>query len=169
MQRAREARRACAVCLLRLCRYCYRASVSAFHLLFVLFVTVPLLEIYLLIQVASIVGAASTIGLVVLTAVVGATLVRSQGLLTVRKVQQSLAHNELPAESLVEGALILLAGALLLTPGLATDAVGFFCLIPPWRQALARKLLGRHTPAHHKAGKPGAGRVIEGEFSRDDE
>ena len=162
MQRAREARRACAVCLLRLCRYCYRASVSAFHLLFVLFVTVPLLEIYLLIQVASIVGAASTIGLVVLTAVVGATLVRSQGLLTVRKVQQSLAHNELPAESLVEGALIL-------TPGLATDAVGFFCLIPPWRQALARKLLGRHAPAHHKAGKPGAGRVIEGEFSRDDE
>lgn len=142
---------------------------TAFQLLLVLFITVPLLEIYLLIQVGSVIGAPLTILLVVATAMVGAFLVRSQGLSTLHRVQTTLAQNELPAGPLLEGALILLAGALLLTPGLVTDAIGFVCLIPPWRQTLVRKFLGRPARRHPNDGQPTRGRVIDGEFSREDE
>lgn len=142
---------------------------TAFQLLLVLFITVPLLEIYLLIQVGSVIGAPLTILLVVATAMVGAFLVRSQGLSTLHRVQTTLAQDELPAGPLLEGALILLAGALLLTPGLVTDAIGFVCLIPPWRQTLVRKFLGRPTRWHPNDGQPTRGRVIDGEFSREDE
>ena len=140
---------------------------TVFQLLLVLFITVPLLEIYLLIQVGSVIGAPLTIVLVVVTAVIGASLVRSQGLSTLQRVQTTLAHNELPAGPLLEGALILLAGALLLTPGLVTDAIGFVCLIPPWRQALVAKFLGRPARQHPQDRRHG--RVIEGEFSREDD
>ena len=142
---------------------------TAFQLLLVLFVTVPLLEIYLLIQVGSVIGAPLTILLVVVTAVIGAFLVRFQGLSTLHRVQTTLARNELPAGPLLEGALILLAGALLLTPGLVTDAIGFVCLIPPWRQTLVGKFLGRSVRLHPKEGQRTRGRVIDGEFSREDE
>ena len=88
---------------------------SAVRLLLVLFLVVPLGEIYLLIEVGSIVGGAATIGLVVLTAVVGAALMRAQGLATVFRARSAMARGEVPALELMEGAVILVAGVLLLT------------------------------------------------------
>ena len=103
---------------------------------FILFLVVPFVEIYLLVEIGARIGAPWTILLVVLTAIVGAWLVRVQGLATWRRFQASLSRNELPATALVEGLCLLIAGALLLTPGFFTDAVGFACLIPPLRHTL---------------------------------
>ena len=105
--------------------------------LFLLFLLVPMLEIYLLIQVGGVIGALPTVLLVVLTAFIGAYLLRQQGFATLQKAQESLARGELPAGSLLEGAILLVTGALLLTPGFFTDAVGFICLVPVARQAIA--------------------------------
>jgi UPF0716 protein FxsA len=140
-----------------------------FGTLLLLFLVVPLAEIYLLIQAGGVIGALNTVALVVLTAVVGAWLLRLQGLATLRRVQQSLERSELPETALVEGVLLLLAGALLLTPGFITDAVGFALLVPTVRVALAHAVLTRgvlHPPDH---GSPpdeppsAGGRIIEGE------
>jgi len=110
---------------------------------FILFLVVPFVEIYLLVEIGARIGAPWTILLVVMTAIVGAWLVRIQGLATWRRFQASLARNELPATALVEGLCLLIAGALLLTPGFFTDAVGFACLIPPLRRTLIKHLLRR--------------------------
>jgi UPF0716 protein FxsA len=148
---------------------------SLFRWLLLVFLLVPLGEIYVLIKVGSIVGALPTVALVVFTAVLGAALMRAQGFSTLARVQASLDRGELPATELVEGALILLAGALLLTPGFITDTVGFVCLVPPWRRALARWLLARgvgrfqvhlHGRPDQSPGARDRGRVIEGEYRR---
>ena len=110
---------------------------------FILFLVVPFVEIYLLVEIGARIGAPWTILLVVLTAIVGAWLVRIQGLSTWRRFQASLARNELPATALIEGLCLLVAGALLLTPGFFTDAAGFACLIPPLRRALIKYFLQR--------------------------
>ena len=110
---------------------------------FILFLVVPFVEIYLLVEIGARIGAPWTILLVVLTAIVGAWLVRVQGLATWRRFQASLARNELPATALAEGLCLLIAGALLLTPGFFTDGVGFVCLIPSLRRVLIRQLLQR--------------------------
>ena len=139
------------------------------HLLLLLFVAVPLVEIYLLLEVGGIIGAVPTIGLVVLTAVVGATLVRAQGFSTIRQVQRSMEAGEVPAVAIIEGIFLLVAGALLLTPGFLTDAIGFGCLIPPLRRALIVRLVETRVV---RSGHPGHvsrhGHVIEGEFERED-
>ena len=110
---------------------------------FILFLVVPFVEIYLLVEIGARIGAPWTILLVVLTAIVGAWLVRVQGLATWRRFQVSLSRNELPATELVEGLCLLIAGALLLTPGFFTDAAGFACLIPPLRRTLIRHFIQR--------------------------
>jgi len=153
---------------------------GVFQLLLLLFVLVPLVEIYLLIQVGGVIGALPTIALVVLTAVLGAGLMRVQGLSTLARAQASLDRGEIPATELLEGVLILMAGAVLLTPGFVTDAIGFVLLVPPWRAALARHFLARrivHFRGHSRGSGPGAGgarrrpggrgRVIEGEYRED--
>jgi UPF0716 protein FxsA len=109
----------------------------------ILFLVVPFVEIYLLVEIGSRVGALLTILLVVSTAIVGAWLVRLQGLATWRQFQAALARAELPATPLAEGLCLLVAGALLLTPGFFTDAVGFACLISPLRRSVAKYLLRR--------------------------
>ncbi|NIR32533.1 MAG: FxsA family protein [Gammaproteobacteria bacterium] len=147
-----------------------------FRWLLLLFLVVPLVEIYVLIQVGSVVGALPTVLLVVLTAVLGAALMRLQGFSTLARVQASLNRGEIPATELVEGAILLVSGALLLTPGFVTDAVGFACLVPPWRTAMARWLLRRGIARFHvrtqgdtRRGRGERGRVIEGEYRRDDQ
>ena len=110
---------------------------------FILFLVVPFVEIYLLVEIGARIGAPWTILLVVLTAIVGAWLVRVQGLATWRRFQVSLARHELPATALVEGLCLLVAGALLLTPGFFTDAAGFVCLIPQLRRVLIKYFLQR--------------------------
>lgn len=140
-----------------------------FHLLFLLFVTVPLVEIYLLLEVGGIIGAVPTIGLVVLTAVAGAALVRAQGFSTILQVRRSVEAGEVPTVAIIEGILLLVAGALLLTPGFLTDAIGFGCLIPPLRRALiVRFIETRIVHPRQPTTPPRQGHVIEGEFKRED-
>jgi UPF0716 protein FxsA len=148
-----------------------------FHILFLLFLLVPLLEIYLLIKVGGIVGALPTVFLVVFTAVLGAGLLRIQGFSTMARVRHTLNRGGIPAMEMLEGAVLLVSGALLLTPGFFTDTIGFLCLIPPFRRAMIKVALRRFiTPF---GGGPGAGRpgqehshgprTIEGEFRREDD
>ena len=103
--------------------------------LFIAFLTVPLIEIALFIQVGGFIGLWPTLGIVVITAIIGTVMVKAQGLRALSELQTSLERAGDPAEPLVHGAMILFAGALLLTPGFFTDAVGFALLIPTVRRA----------------------------------
>jgi UPF0716 protein FxsA len=94
------------------------------------FVLVPLVDLYVLLLVAGRIGGLQTLGLVVLTGVVGGTLAKVQGVQTVRRLQHRTAKGESPSRELADGALILFGGALLLTPGLITDGIGFALLLP---------------------------------------
>lgn len=108
-----------------------------------IFLIVPVLEIYLLIQVGTIIGAGWTVALVVLTAVIGVQLLKVQGFSTLTRARQKMDSGELPAEEMLEGMALVVAGALLLTPGFFTDVVGFFLLLPPTRRWLMKELVGR--------------------------
>jgi len=144
---------------------------GVFHWLLLVFFSVPLAEIYVLVQVGGVIGAAPTIAMVVLTAVIGAAIIRHQGLATLARVRRDLERGEVPAEALLEAAVLLIAGALLLTPGFVTDTLGFACLIPALRRALIRRFLfQRLRGAGPPPGSgPGGPRVIEGEFHREDD
>ena len=128
-----------------------------FPLIATIFLVVPIIEIYLLIQVGQVIGAGWTIFLVVLTAVLGVWLLRIQGLSTLTRAQRKLQENELPAREILEGMGLVVAGALLLTPGFFTDALGFFLLFPPTRIWLVSRMAARmvvSTPVgphgHHR-------------------
>lgn len=146
---------------------------NPFPVLLGLFVFVPLLEIYLFIQVGSVIGAIPTVFLVVFTAVLGVLLLRAQGFSTLRRAQLSLAAGEIPALEILEGVLLLLAGAMLLTPGFFTDTVGFLLLVPACRRWLIDRFLDRSFPRGGPGApsdRPGASRrIIEGEWRREDE
>lgn len=109
-----------------------------FWILLALFTLVPLGEVVLLLRVKDAVGFGPTVGLVLLTGVVGAALARWQGVRTLRRIQTELGAGKLPAQALFDGALIVLAGAVLLTPGIMTDCVGFSLLIPQVRRFFGR-------------------------------
>jgi UPF0716 protein FxsA len=141
---------------------------SAFSILLLLLISVPLLEIYILISVGQVIGAGTTILVVIATAVLGAWLLRLQGLATIKRVQEATARGELPAGELIEGAILLVTGALLLTPGFVTDAIGFACLVPAVRQALARRLIAQIATRATVVMRSANGRIIEGDFHRDD-
>lgn len=102
--------------------------------LLIAFIAVPLIEIGLFIQVGGWLGLWPTLLIVVITAIAGTWLVRSQGSQTLRQLQTSLRDFNDPTEPLAHGAMILFAGALLLTPGFFTDAIGFLLLFPPFRR-----------------------------------
>lgn len=111
--------------------------------LLLLFIALPAVELALLIEVGSRIGTLPTLALIVVTGVVGATLARRQGLGVITLIQRETAEGRLPAGNLVDGAIILVAGALLVTPGIVTDAFGFLCLVPAFRQLLKRAMLRR--------------------------
>lgn len=135
-----------------------------FKVLFLLFICVPLVEIYFLIQVGQNIGALSTILLCILTAALGAILLRIQGMLTLMKAREKLRRGELPADNLLEGLILLVAGVLLLTPGFVTDLVGFLCLIPSLRSVLALKMLHRVFQEDLRRRNI----IVEGEFWEED-
>lgn len=114
-----------------------------FPILLFLFIVVPIVEIALFIQVGGFLGLWPTMGLVLVTAVVGASLVRSQGIATLMSVQNRLQQGELPAQQIVEGVMLAVAGVLLLTPGFMTDAMGMMILLPAPRAMLAKQLMQR--------------------------
>ena len=111
--------------------------------LVLLFVVLPAVELALLIEVGRRIGTPATLTLIIVTGVVGASLARRQGLGVLRDLQLETAAGRLPAGSLVDGVMILVAGALLVTPGVLTDAFGFLCLVPAFRRAAKRGLLRR--------------------------
>ncbi len=126
-----------------------------------------MLEIYLLIQIGTQIGAWPTIALILLTAFIGAGMLRIQGIATLIRIREALDRGELPAHSLVEGLLLLIAGALLLTPGFFTDSLGFICLIPSVRAVLARVMLERvfSVRVHRvREQQSGGQRTLEGEY-----
>lgn len=108
--------------------------------LFLLFTVVPALELWLLIQIGSIIGTVETIFLIILTGAIGANLARNQGIQVLSELNQTLAQGKSPAKKVAEGLLILGGGLLLITPGVCTDIVGFSVMIPPFRAALAQVL-----------------------------
>ncbi len=102
--------------------------------LLLLFVVFPAVELGLLIEVGSRIGTGATVALIVATGIAGASLARRQGLGVLTAIQRETAEGRLPASTLVDGVIILLAGALLITPGILTDAFGFLCLVPAFRR-----------------------------------
>ena len=156
------------------------------------FICVPILEMLLLIEVGGVLGTLPTIGLVMLTAVIGVSMLKQQGLSTLARFQQKSSQGELPGDELFSAVFLLIAGALLLTPGFFTDLLGFALLIPQFRSRLARVLLAKglmqvgsqfqmhqnpsssftEDPLERKRAQDETekqpGNVIEGEFSRKD-
>jgi UPF0716 protein FxsA len=120
--------------------------------LLLLFVLVPIAELALLIEIGNRIGLAATLALIVLTGVLGAGLARHQGLGVLAKIRSEMDQGRLPTGQLVDGALILVAGAVLMTPGVLTDALGFFCLIPPGRRLLKKVLSRRFESAVQSGG-----------------
>ncbi|MCK4951616.1 MAG: FxsA family protein [Gammaproteobacteria bacterium] len=154
-------------------------------LLFLIFLSVPLIEIYLLIEIGGVIGAPATVFLVVFTAVLGALLLRQQGFYTLQNVQQQMSRGEMPAMAMLEGVCLVIGGVLLLTPGFLTDSIGFLLLIGPTRRFLIRKFVpgismfsssgyvgtrSQKEPDHKKRRtthhKP---TIIDGEYRREDD
>lgn len=142
--------------------------------LFLAFLLVPLIEIGLFIQVGGLIGLWPTLAIVVLTAVLGTWLVRAQGRVALTQLRRSFSELDDPTEPLAHGAMILLSGALLLTPGFFTDAVGFALLMPPVRIAVFRYLRSKVRVQHFEMGpapqparhrpRDVPGDVIDGDF-----
>ena len=151
--------------------------------LFLLFLAVPVAEIAVFIQVDSWIGLWPTLGGIVLTAVIGAALVRAQGVAALGRAQAQIQQNKAPVAEIFTAACLLIAGALLLTPGFLTDTVGFLLLIPGLRERMGRSVVGlftrnarftMHSAGMHHPGGPGGpgyrggmGRgdgVIDGEY-----
>ncbi|SJM96272.1 FxsA family protein [Crenothrix polyspora] len=141
------------------------------QIIFLIVLIIPFAEIYFLLQVGGVIGAFPTIFLVVFTAALGSWLLKQQGFATLQRFQASLAQGTLPAYELIEGVLILLGGALLLTPGFITDIVGFVCLIPQLRGQLVKYVIEHkliQTIHPFQQSKPAEKDALEGEFRKED-
>lgn len=157
----------------------------SFPVFAVLFFIIPILEIYLLIKVGSedLLGPLWTIFLVVLTAVLGAFLLRQQGLSTLARLQGNLSQGKIPAQEMVEAVLLAVGGALLMTPGFVTDTIGFLCLLPFSRQAIAKTIIKRSklqmntqmggftsgTHANYRQEQQNGADIYEGEYTQVEE
>lgn len=116
-----------------------------FPILFLIFVIVPIVEIYFLIQVGSIIGTGWTILAVVSTAIIGSLLIKQQGRKAMNELQQTMQQGQMPAQVMFDGFCILISGAFLLTPGFFTDAFGFLLLVPMFRKILFAYLAARRN------------------------
>jgi len=123
-----------------------------FGRLFLLFTLIPILELYMLVSVGSVIGGLPTIGIVILTGIAGAWLARMEGFHTMQKVRLSLNEGKMPADEMVEGLLILIAGLLLLTPGFITDFAGLGLLLPVTRKPFARWLRTQFSASAARGG-----------------
>lgn len=159
-----------------------------------LFIAIPLVELYFIIVVGEMIGALWTVILVIMTAVIGVNLLRVQGMNTLAKAQRNMAQGQIPAMEMMEGVALAVAGVLLITPGFITDSIGLLCLIPASRQAIIRFIIARasvrtsfnasdgarstqwqsgqqqqgHQSGASGAKRPKVGRTIEGEYKRED-
>jgi UPF0716 protein FxsA len=137
--------------------------------LVLLFVVGPLVELYIIIQVAHVIGGWETIALLVLESIIGGWLMKRQGRGALTRIQRAWHEGRMPTKELVDGALIVFAGALMLTPGFLTDVFGFLLLIPPTR-ALVRAALMRRFRDRIESGTsfigPGGSRISTFTFGR---
>ena len=140
--------------------------------LLIVFILIPIIEIGLFIQVGGYIGVWKTLAIVVITAMIGTTLLRRQGLSTMARLQSNLQTGDSPIDPIAHGALILVSGVLLLTPGFFTDGVGFMLLVPPVRAALikwgaAKMLGGSFVVMNTKSQNPGKpdNAALDGEYS----
>ena len=129
--------------------------------LFLAFTIIPVSEIYILIAIGGQIGILPSIGLVILTGIVGASLARSQGLKTLERIRDSFQQGVVPGEELLNALLIAIAGIVLLTPGFLTDAAGLFLLIPATR-TLCREWLKRRIELVYAQRNVGNGPIIYG-------
>ncbi len=146
-----------------------------FKLLLLGLLVIPAAEIYVMIKVGSEIGAWPTVFLIIITALLGLLLIKSQGLATLQRVQASLVRGEPPAVAVIEGVILAFGGVLLFIPGFLTDALALVTLAPPIRRGIANWLIGRSKgrmstgPRRGPDPKPGArsppatGDIIEGE------
>ncbi|MBD3181822.1 hypothetical protein GF312_05995 [Candidatus Poribacteria bacterium] len=111
--------------------------------LLTLFIITPVLEMAILIELGKLIGTLPTIGIIVITGFVGATLAKSQGIKVYLSIKKSLQNGQLPHDALIDGLLILIGGALLITPGILTDLAGFSFVIP-WTRNFVRERLKKH-------------------------
>ncbi|MBJ7539029.1 FxsA family protein [Marinomonas transparens] len=140
-----------------------------------IFILVPIIEMTVLIQVGSEIGSLATVGLVFLTAIVGVTLIRKQGLQTSLKAQEKMQRGELPASEVAEGLMLMFAGLCLLIPGFVTDGIGALLLISPLRKLFAAGLIVKFMSSMMARGAQWRGTssqqqgdIIEGEYVNDD-
>ena len=134
------------------------------------FIVLPILEMYILIEVGSFIGALNTIGLVLLTALLGLILLRQQGFRTLLNARNKLIQAELPAEEIVTGIFLAIGGALLLTPGFVTDFIGFMCLLPFTRRLLMSQIATSffNVSGFSEQKEQKQGNWIEGEYKKDE-
>ncbi|MBJ7553382.1 FxsA family protein [Marinomonas spartinae] len=147
------------------------------RLALLLFILVPIIEMTVLIKVGSHIGALATIGLVLLTAILGVTIIRKQGLETALKAQEKMARGELPASEVAEGIMLIFAGLCLMMPGFITDAIGGLLLIPPLRRLFAAGLVvnfiasmvkkGSRWTSYSRYDYHAQGETIDGEYSKE--
>ncbi|MCU1691377.1 MAG: FxsA cytoplasmic rane protein [Frankiales bacterium] len=134
-----------------------RAVVPA---LVVALVVVPLVELYVLIQVGQVIGAGWTVLLLVADSLLGGWLLRREGRRTWAAFRAASSRGAVPGAEVADGALVILGGALMITPGFVTDAFGLACVLPPSRRVLRRALLS-YAARRVVGGRPGRGRVVE--------
>ena len=134
------------------------------------FIVLPILEMYILIEVGGFIGALNTIGLVLLTALLGLILLRQQGFRTLLNARNKLMQAELPTEEIVTGIFLAVGGALLLTPGFVTDFIGFMCLLPFTRSFLMSLIPTSFFDVSRFSQKKEEkqGNWIEGEYKKDE-
>ena len=134
------------------------------------FIVLPILEMYILIEVGGFIGALNTIGLVLLTALLGLILLRQQGFRTLLNARNKLMQAELPAEEIVTGIFLAVGGALLLTPGFVTDFIGFMCLLPFTRRLLMSQIATSffNVSGFTQQKEEKKGNWIEGEYKKDE-
>ena len=132
--------------------------------LLLLFISIPLIEIYLFIKVGSFIGAFNTISLILITAIIGIIYARYEGFNTLKSGMSQLVKNQLPVYEIVSGAALAFAALLLILPGFATDFLGFLLIFPPTRKLLFKKVRNKYPDQNNKKQD-----FINGEFEDIDE
>ena len=142
---------------------------------FLLFIAMPLIEIWLILKVGSLMGVVPTILLIIVTAFIGTFLLRNQGLMTLFRAREKMNMGTMPAQEMAEGVMLAFAGALLLTPGFVTDAVGFLLLSGAVRAWVIQRfsghiqVVGAGQPTGQRASSRAETTILEGEFRREEE
>ncbi|AKE53019.1 FxsA family protein [Kangiella geojedonensis] len=156
-----------------------------FRNFFLLFIVLAVAEIYVLLSVGSLIGALPTIGLILLTGIIGVGMLKQQGFSVFARLQEKMRQGQAPAQEMVEGVLLIIAGAFLVTPGFVTDTIGFLWLIPQTREYFAKLLISKgmfKVQSMHGGGFTGSGNdpfgqqrsyqddnTVDGEYERTDD